>query len=398
VIAYLQCVAQPAVKYLFSTNLLGRLPGGMGTLAIALFLRSGGAGYVMVGLLTAVFALATAIGSPLLGRAVDVRGQPPALLLGAVGSAAGFVLLALNGADRPGLSAVAVVLAGGLTPPLEPSLRSLWPDVLPDPELVTTAYTLDAALQEIVFVLGPLLVVGLGALTDARGAIYAIAGLLLVGTLLFVAAEPVRRWRPVPRVPDWAGPLRSQPLRVLLVALFCIGAAIGVLNIAMVGYADRHGNEHLSGVLLGANALGALIGGLVYGARRWRLSPLAQAPLLVGALALCYWPLLATPAPVPMGALALIAGVFLAPTLACTFVVIGDSAPTGTVTEAFAWEITMFIVGSAAGSAVAGPLLAHAGLRWTCSLPGLLGLAGFVVVVGSGVFRRPLRQALGTLG
>jgi predicted MFS family arabinose efflux permease len=53
----------------------------------------------------------------------------------------------------------------------------------------------------------------------------------------------------------------------------------------------------------------------------------------------------------------------------------------------------MFIVGSAAGSAVAGPLLEHAGLRWACTVPGVLGLVGFATTVVPRVFRRPLRAA-----
>jgi MFS family permease len=394
-IAYLRCLAYPNVRYLFGTNLLGRLPNGMGTLAVALFLRSGGAGYVRVGLLTALFALATAVGSPLLGRLVDIGGQSLVLLWGALGSAGGFTLLAIVGAGRPVPAGVAVILAGGLTPPLEPCLRSLWPGVFDDPGLVTTAYALDAALQELVFVVGPLLVVGIGAATSPGGALLAIALFVFVGTLAFVGSGPVRHWHPQPRVPDWAGPLRSHPLRVLLVGLFCVGAALGVINIAVVGYADGHGNEHLSGLLLGTNGLGALIGGLMYGSRKWPATASAQVPILLGALALGYWPLVAAPGPVPMAGLTLLAGVFLAPTLACTFVVIGESAPAGTVTEAFAWEITMFIVGSAVGSALAGPLLEQAGLRATLAVPGLLGLAAVAVVTCAGVFRRPFLAALG---
>jgi MFS family permease len=385
--AYLKCLAYPYVKYLIVTNLLGRLPNGMGTLAVVLFLRAGHVGYVQVGVLTAVYALATAIGGPLLGRLVDRVGQAQVLFCSALGSAAGFVALALLGTDRPVAAGAAVILAGTLTPPLEPCLRSLWPDVLPDQETVATAYALDAALQELVFVAGPLLVVGVGAVLNPVGAVYATAALVLVGTSLFVLAEPVRRWRSQPRVPDWIGPLRSRPLRVLLYALFGVGTALGVINIAFVGYADGHGRSGLAGVLLGASALGALIGGLTYGARSWPGEPAARLPLLFGLLALGYWPLLAAPAPVSMTALSVLSGLFLAPVLACAFVVIGQTAPVGTVTEGFAWVITTFIVGSAAGSALAGPLLEQAGLRWTLLLPGVVTVLSFAVVAGSGAFR-----------
>src|ERR1700733_7189782 len=116
--AYLTFLSYPHVRYLIGSNLLGRLPNGMGTLAVLLFLRHGGDGYVEVGVLAAGYALATAVGGPLLGRLVDRAGQPRVLLGSAVGSGAGFGLLALAGAGRPVVAAIAVILAGGLTPPL----------------------------------------------------------------------------------------------------------------------------------------------------------------------------------------------------------------------------------------------------------------------------------------
>ena len=60
--------------------------------------------------------------------------------------------------------------------------------------------------------------------------------------------------------------------------------------------------------------------------------------------------------------LMLVTGCFLAPALTVTFVLVGDLAPAGTVTEAFAWLITLFTTGAAVGSAVTGVVLDHAGM------------------------------------
>ena len=54
-----------------------------------------------------------------------------------------------------------IVLAGlvGLgLPPLSPILRAMWPRLLGEEELVTTAFALDGVLIEVVFVIGPLVV------------------------------------------------------------------------------------------------------------------------------------------------------------------------------------------------------------------------------------------------
>ena len=62
-------------------------------------------------------------------------------------------------------------------------------------------------------------------------------------------------------------------------------------------------------------------------------------------------------------ALAFLAGVMLAPSLACAFVVLDAEAPSGTVTEAFAWLVTAILLGTSAGSGIAGVLTDASGLE-----------------------------------
>ena len=94
------------------------------------------------------------MGQPLLGRAVDLTGQPRVQLPAAV-------LSALGMARSPSsASAAAGRLRGGLvaglfTPPLEGGLRALWPSVLGREDRVHRAYALDAVAQEVMFTVGP---------------------------------------------------------------------------------------------------------------------------------------------------------------------------------------------------------------------------------------------------
>jgi predicted MFS family arabinose efflux permease len=74
-----------------------------------------------------------------------------------------------------------------------------------------------------------------------------------------------------------------------------------------------------------------------------------------------------------MTALALIAGLCLAPYMAAANQLVGDVAPPGAVTEAFAWPITAIAIGAAAGSAAAGAIAQAVGWR-----------PGFVAVVAAG--------------
>ena len=326
-------------------------------IAIVLFTRAEGGSYSLAGALAAVYGVSNAVGQPLLGRAVDLYGQPRVQLPAAVLSALGMALLALAGTR---IAAARVRRRGRgrrlFTPPLEGGLRALWPTVLgargPGAPRVRDGRG------------GP------GGHVHRRAAAGDGAGLALVarrraarperrsgcsGRSPWWSREPSRTWRSAPREAHWLGALRSPGLLALLGAFFFVGIALGSITVAGVAYADDHGRESVYGWLMAALGLGALIGGVVYGARQWAGAPERRLRVLVALLALCYLPLMLTPGVVAMTVLAALAGVFLAPAIACSFIVVDRHAPRGTVTEAFSWLVTTFGVGAAVGNGRGGP-------------------------------------------
>ncbi|MFG1807121.1 MFS transporter [Streptomyces sp. NPDC049040] len=376
---YADLLRTPHVGRLLGGTLLGRLPNAMAALAIVLFLRSQGAGYGLAGALSAVYGCSVAVGQPLLGRAVDRRGQPRVMAGAALLSAAGFALLAATGPGPLPLATAAVALAGVATPPLEGGLRALWPDVLGGGDRVQRAYALDAAAQEVLFTLGPLLVTLIVAAASQAAAVMVTGLLGLAGTLVVVTAAPSRRWRAAEREAHWLGALRSAGLAVLLGAFFFVGIALGALSLAAVAYGDAHGGGPVAAYVLAANGVGALAGGLGYGARNWPGTPEGRLRALGVALAVCYPPLALVPGVPWMLVLAALSGLFLAPALACGFLVVDRHAPAGTVTEAFSWVVTSVGVGAALGTAAAGVAAAHGGAA------GGFGVAGGGMAVATAV-------------
>jgi MFS family permease len=342
---------------LLGSVLLGRLPTGMAALALVLLARERGAGYTLAGALGGAYAIGQAIGGPVLARLVDRTRQPPVVVVSAVIASIAFASLGLlDIPDLPGIALLLVLVAGVATPPLEPCLRALWSDVLPDQKAVHAAYSLDAAAQELLFVGGPLVVVGSIAVFGGAGGVYVAAVVGLLGALWFATAGPARRWRGTPGERHWAGPLRSgQLVRLLMVILFA-GCTVGTFTVAITAYAEQAGARDAAGWLVAANGLGALIGGLAYTAIPTGRDQSARLRIVVGLLAVGYATLLLAPniwASLPF---AVISGLFLPPLLACVFVLVDKLAPAGTVTEAFAWIVTAFSVGYAGGSSIAGVL------------------------------------------
>lgn len=364
----------PQVSHVLISSQIGRLPLAAGPLSLLLYARESFS-LTVAGLLVAAFTGAMAVSAPLLARTVDRWRQPPVLWASALVSSASYVLVAAGG-PRILTATLGAVLAGLGTPPLEACLRALWPDLL-SPAVVPAAYALDIAVQEVIFVAGPLTAVTAVALGGPAAGLVATAALQLAGTAVFATAPAVRSWRGLPAVRHWAGPLRSHRLTLMLAGVACVGLAFGSLPVAITAYAEAAGHRSLSGWLLAAQATGALIGGLLY-TRAGPGSP-ARLPLLAGALTAGFLPLLLMPRPLPMAVLLAICGVSLPPLLTAIFLMADRLAPPGTVAEAFAWVATAFAVGSAGGAALAGPVV-ETGLRYGFLVAPLAALACVAVL------------------
>ncbi|WP_432988485.1 MFS transporter [Dactylosporangium sp. CA-233914] len=339
------------VARVLAASCVGRLPLGAAPVALLLYARESFS-IAAAGLLVGVYTAGLAVGGPVLARIADRLRQPPVMLAGAAVSTLGFVVLVQG---VPLWAALCSALLAGLgAPPFEAGLRVLWRDLL-DEEQVPTAYTLDIAVQELIFIFGPLVAGTAVALGGGGAGVYATAGFQLVGTLWFVSTPIVRGWRGERAERHWAGALRSGPLRLLLTAVVLVGAGVGSLPVALLDYAESVGHRSWSSWLLAAQAFGALIGGLAN--TRIRV-PGRRLPLVALLLGLGYVPMLLTPpSAFAMGPLVVLCGLSLPPLLAAAFMTVDRIAPAGTAAEAFAWVATAFSVGAAAGAALDGVIL-----------------------------------------
>lgn len=381
---YLEILRTRHATRLLVGTLVGRLPNAAGAIAVVLFVRAEGGSYSLAGALTAVYGVSNAVGQPLLGRLVDLHGQPRIQLPAALVSAFGVSVFALTGIQSLPLAYLLMVVAGFFTPPLEGGLRALWPSVLRKEGQVHTAYAMDAVAQEVMFTVGPLLVTLCVSLWSAQAALVVINVIGVLGALSVVVSGPSRAWRSAPREAHWLGALRSPGLIALLGAFLFVGIALGSITVAGVSYADDHGGDATYGWLMAALGLGALVGGTVYGARQWGGAPERRLRVLVALLAVCYLPLMLMPGAVAMTGLVALAGVFLAPCIACAFIIVDRHAPRGTVTEAFSWLVTTFTVGASVGTGLAGPVVEWGGAVRGFAVPGVAGGAALLVLLATG--------------
>ncbi|MER6821723.1 MFS transporter [Streptomyces cellulosae] len=390
--------ARHATRLLVGT-LVGRLPNATAPIAIVLLVRAEGGSYSLAGVLAAVYGVSNAVGQPVLGRLVDLKGQPRVQLPAALLSALAMAVFAFVGTGSLVVAYGAVALAGLFTPPLEGGLRALWSSVLPKEEHVHRAYALDAVAQEVMFAVGPLLVTVCVSLWSGQAALLVLNVIGVLGALSVVVSPPSRAWRSAPREAHWLGALRSPGLLALLGAFLAIGMALGSITVAAVTYADGNGGDVVYGWMMAGIGLGALVGGIVYGARQWVGRPARRLQAIVALLAVFYLPLMLMPGPVAMTLLMVLAGVFLAPAIACAFVLVDRHAPRGTVTEAFSWLVTTFTVGASLGTGVTGPVVEAGGALWGFAVPGAAGGVSLLVLIATGrVLAVPARTAVVAAG
>lgn len=370
---YRALMASPGVARVALPSLIGRLPYGMATLVFILAVQHGTGSYAVAGIATGAHSAITAFTSPWLGRLCD-RGHAVAVLrfTGVLYALPLTGMVAALWTHQPvaliiGLAA----LAGAANPPVGAVTRVVLPGLAP--AHVQTAYAFDAITVELTYVLGPVLIALVTAVSNPYVAVVVTALLATVGSLGLAAAPGLTaRYREVrtaalaaaATASDGSAAGRERALRanrlmrLSLVVVLVVGAleaaAYGVMEVAIPKYAADLGAPQAAGAVVAAWSAGSIVGGVWFSG----MSPkLGQAKLF--ALLLCLNTvgfgamLLAFGLP-SLALILFLGGMVISPTTAVECALVTRIAPAGRSTEAFTWVGTGIYVGFAAGSSVSG--------------------------------------------
>ena len=352
----------PGVRALFAVNCIGRLP--MGALGLLMILQTHEltGSFASGGLVAASYTIALGFSNPALARWVDRAGQTIVLRSGAVVSASAMVAFALlpHDAGVPALMACAA-LAGAAQPPVGACMRSLWPVIAPDADLRHAAYALEGAAMEVIYILGPVAIVGGIGAWSLQAALIACGVFVLVGDVLFSLHPASRGWRP----PEHAerhmlGALRGPGVRVLIATFALIGLSVGAVEVAVPATLEPLGREALTGLMLGLWGVGSLLASLAVARAGAPTDPPRRLAVLLIAWGAAHAALAFAVGPVSLGGLLLLAGAAISPTIVYANAMLDYLAPAGTLTEAFTWTTAGLTAGMAVGAALAGVLVEQA--------------------------------------
>ncbi|MFI1203786.1 MFS transporter [Streptomyces sp. NPDC020883] len=361
---YSRLFAVPGTRAFTAAGLLARLPMGMLGVSAILMIAGTRGSYALAGAVTATGLAATALAGPWTARLVDRHGQAriavPATAVAVLGSLS-LLLCVRYGA--PDWTLFASYAATATTPNTGGMSRARWAHLLrDDPAARHTANSFEQAVDELCFLLGPVLATLL-CTSVAPEAGTAVGAALLLGGVLLLAAQ--RRTEPpaVPAPPGRAGsPLRAPGLPPLLLTFLATGAIFGSLEVVTVAYADAHGFRPAAGALLALQAAGSGAAGLLCGllppaarpARRFLRCLAAMAALLTLPLAAA-----ATGAPPLLAAALLTAGTATAPAMVTGMGLVQSRTPAGRLNEGMTLAVTALLAGIAAGSAAGGWAAEH---------------------------------------
>ena len=220
--SYRRVLAEPGTLRFSATGLVARLPMSMVGLGIVLLVSAATGSYGVAGAVSAAYMVANAGLAILQGRLLDSVGQARVLTGAAALFAVAMVLLVVSvEAGWLGAAYAWAALAGGSLPQIGSAVRARWSHVLTeDRDGLQTAYALESVVDEVVFMLGPIVVTVLAAAWDPVAGI-AVAVVACVGGTLALCAQ--RATEPhsasssaVPRSPRWRSPPSrgSRPGRV----------------------------------------------------------------------------------------------------------------------------------------------------------------------------------------
>ena len=375
----------PGARTFIIGGMTARSAGAMFAVATVAMVAARRGSYELAGAVMAAGLVALAVAAPVLGRLVDRYGQSRVAVPFFIWS--GFWATVTMVASWRGWPAWVLFVTFPLCaviPNLGTMARARWSHIFAhDPRSLHTAMSFEQVLEEVTFVIGPVLAIWLSTTFFPEAGFLFAAVCYAIGVLVFVSA---RSTEPpiVPHHERPGGGAHHHPgILPLAFIMVMTGAIFGVNEVVTLAVAEDAGHHNVAGAILGLFAVGSAASGLVFGqiSHGRNLAKL----LIVGTLGM-----MVLEAPVilagnlwVLAGIMLVAGMATAPTLITTMNLIERIVPRSQINEGMTLVLTGLIIGIAAGSAVSGAVIDRVGPRHGYWVAVIAGGAAFVMALAT---------------
>lgn len=353
---YKEIFSVPGAVGFSAAGFFARLPIAMAPIGIVAMLSQTRGEYWIAGAVSATFALTNALIAPQVSRLVDRFGQSAVIVPSTIVSVIAFAFLILSAnRDWPVWTLFASALFAAAMPSMPAMLRARWTEIFRGRPELNTAFAFESAADELVYIAGASLSVGLAVSLFPEAGMLISTIFLAVGTAAFAlqrSTEPTIR-------PSIAGMVRTSAIRlrsvqIITLALIFVGSMFATAEVTTVAMTKELGQPGAASLVIGVYAIGSFVLGLVLGALNLRTPLQKQLLIAVSVLAVTAVPLLVADT-VPLLALAVfVSGIAISPTFITAFGLIERRVPESMLTEGITWVTTGIGIGMALGAFLAG--------------------------------------------
>jgi len=368
---YKTLIKTPGAMKFSIPGVIARMPISMDSLALIFIVVAVSDSYALAGALSATASVVIAFATPHWSRVADRIGQSAMLVRVIPFKVLGlslFTVLVLNQAPVWSWFAT-IILAESMSVNTGGLVRRRWLHILSpdetstaedenDRHLVNTAYSFEALMDEVVFILGPIIVTACATtIAPAAGIISGII-FMAIGVPLFVLqksteppAMPKRIIDPHPAV------IRNKQIQAVVLATTLLGGFFGSIAIVTVAFAGQRGQESKSGILLATWAMGSGIAAIINGTIKWKLTNGARFLIFLFALTLLSVPMLFAHSMVWLAVTLFLNGFAIAPLVINAYGVAEAAVPSDQITETLTWVVAGMPMGGAISSALSGQII-----------------------------------------
>jgi MFS family permease len=352
---YREIFRAPGTKAFAAAGFVARLPIAMAPIGIVTMLSQARGEYWLAGAVAAVFTLTNAFAAPQISRLVDRFGQGRLLAPTAAISVLAFgALILASRLDWPTWTLFASALLAAAMPSIPAMVRARWTEIFRDRPELNTAFAFESVADELVYIAGASLSVGLSVAVFPEAGLLASTIFLAAGMTAFVlqrATEPKIR---ATSTRSRTSAIALRPVQIITAALIFVGAIFATAEVSTVALTRELGQPDAASLVIGVYALGSFIVGLIIGALNLKVPLHRQLLAALGVVLLTTLPLLlAGSVPVLAGAIFL-SGVAISPTFITAFGLIERRVPPEALTEGVTWVMTGIGIGMALGAFVSG--------------------------------------------
>lgn len=352
---YREIFRAPGTRAFAAAGFVARLPIAMAPIGIVTMLSQTHGQYWLAGAVAAVFTLTNAFAAPQISRLVDRFGQARLLIPTATVSALAFVgLMLATRLDWPTWTLFATALLAAAMPSIPAMVRARWTELFRDRPELNTAFAFESVADELVYIAGASVSVGLSVALFPEAGLLASTTFLAIGMAAFVlqrGTEPKIR-------PAEPGVRRSaialRPVQIITAALVFVGAIFATAEVSTIALTRELGQPDAASLVIGVYAVGSFIVGLVVGALNLKVPLRRQLLAAVGVILLTTLPLLLVGSVPALAAAIFLSGMAISPTFITAFGLIERRVPPGALTEGVTWVMTGIGIGMALGAFVSG--------------------------------------------